>query len=95
MKHNTTTYNEKKYFNQEIKPLMEEIKRKCNYRNIPLFMTACVSCDENGNAEYETDILSPEYLDVSLPDKRFVEFIKVMNGFVTEIPSKLEEITLN
>lgn len=86
-----SNYDKAKDYKKKILPLLEEVKRECHYLDIPFFYAAGIKSDEKG-VTFDSDILSPSVLSLNLNDNRFVEFMKVMAGFVTEVGRELPEI---
>ena len=79
-------YDKNNIYEEEISPLVDELKRICNEEKIPCFMAFGTKMD-NGTFEKGTGIrctaLIPEVLSIDSEDPFFAEFINVVNGAST------------
>lgn len=78
-------YDKKQEYEEEIAPIVTELKRACIKHHLPFFFTTCVANDEC-NSEYVKEIYSSLTSGVELSEDYFVNLIKVMCGFETRMP---------
>lgn len=78
-------YDKKERYEKEIKPLVDDIKAKCNLLRIPFIF---IAADENDSEDtkYKMSFLSPAGLGVSLKKDLIRNLVNVMNGFATIPP---------
>ena len=77
-------YDKKRYFENEIMPLLQEIQQRCNENRIPYFAAYGVKMDDKGMFTKGDGIfcmsLIPEVLGLKTNDSYFSEFLNIMNG---------------
>ncbi len=69
-------------FENEVAPLLQELKRVCNINRIPMFVCVATKNTPEG-ATYKSDILSPAQFDLKLKENYFSDFLNILNGFAT------------
>ena len=77
---NPNYFDKKKIYNQEIAPLIAEIKKICALNKIPCFTCVAVSNKED-KTEYAYDGVLTGFLNMELSDDRFSKHLCVANGF--------------
>ena len=85
-------FNKEKEYKEEILPLIQELKKKCNYLEMPMFVTVCTQNNKEGTV-YENDMINPVIYDAKLKENLFPHLVNVMNGFNTvpyEKPFEIE-----
>lgn len=86
-----TDFDKTDYYNEVIRPAIEEIKENCVIHGIPMFFTACVknSEDESG---YESEIVSPFTHGIELKEDHFPHHLMVALGFKTDVSVDVPEV---
>ena len=86
---NYSEYDKSEFYEQEIAPLVHEIRCLCNEKKIPYFFSFGVKPNENGKYDIPggmiSSVLLPETLGVPTKDPKFARMINVLNGFQTVI----------
>ena len=86
-----TEYNKRDYYNEVIKPAIEEIKENCVIHGLPMFFAACVANNEE-ESSYETEIVSPFTHGIELKEDHFPQHLMVTLGFKTDVAVDVPEI---
>lgn len=79
------SYDKKERFDAEIKPLVEQIKAKCNLFRIPFLFVAAAANDKDDTC-YRMTILTPASFGLTLTKDHVRGIVNVMNGFLTIPP---------
>ena len=87
---------QKKIYEQEIEPLIVQLKERCRQNKMPFFVSVCIDATDPLclTAGMDTDIINPTYkntymnelvtpyqTDMKLYPDYIAEFIKIINGF--------------
>ena len=91
-----------KDYNTYVLPALIELKKACIKAKMPFFVSVCVdeelvNEEEQRNepkyvyAGFRNDMLSPFVLKEDIKPNLFAEFVKVLNGYKTVLPSEHEE----
>lgn len=83
--------NQDNKYAMQIQPLVERIKILCNEMGIPCFMAFGTSQDENKKFNIKCTTLLPQLFGEDTPDRRFVDFVNIQNGFEAVIPHEFTE----
>lgn len=75
-------FNEKIIYENEIRPLLQQVQRICRIHSLPFFSTCCYA-DQDRKSYYTRTLVSPEALGIHLSDDQIVRHINVANGFET------------
>lgn len=67
-------------YENEVAPIIAELKRVCNINRIPMFVCVAPKNTPDG-ATFKSDVLSPAQFDLKLKENYFSDFINVLNGF--------------
>ena len=87
-------YDKKKKYEENVAPVVAELKRVCTENGIPVFVTVCVE-NTDGNSIYESDMISPTMLKLDLAEDHFPKHLGVVNGFdVAPFKKDIEELEL-
>lgn len=84
-------FNKEEIFNQEIAPIVQELKSACFKQGIPMFLSCAVK-DAKPDTEYINEMVSPSQLNVTLGDDKIAEMVKILNGFVAVPETKPLEL---
>lgn len=83
-KPNTASKARQTYEN-DILPLVNQIKLVCRRLDMPFFFTICVDPNNEAGPEYEsefvTDFVSSNYVGAKMKPDNIAECIKIVNGF--------------
>ena len=88
-----TTFNNEEIYSNKIKNIVDELRRACYEAGIPMFLSMAVAQTKD-STKYQTEAVSPEYIDVPLVDDKFPKFINVNNGFDTVYPGSEDVMEL-
>lgn len=80
MNKNITEFDYNKIYNEEIAPLFNELKSRCQQYGIPFFSVCCTS-NKDGVTEYKNTGLLDGALDINLYDDKFSKFLAICAGF--------------
>ncbi len=75
--------NKDKVYTAQIEPLVNELLSICNDNGIPFFMVFGTSINDEGKFNLKAQSLIPEEFHYREKDRRFSDFVNVMNGFET------------
>ena len=75
-----SVFDKRELFEEEVTPLLEEIKTFCKVNKIPFFFSACVKNDNEGS-EYIHDGNLCESNKIVLTDDKITDFIRILCGF--------------
>ena len=89
-----TTFNKEDIYNNKIKDIVDELRSACYEAGIPMFLSMAVSQTKE-STRYQTEAISPEYIDTPLVDDKFPKFINVNNGFDTVYPGSEDVMELD
>ncbi len=82
----TKKRTKKVQFEEEISPLILQLRAACNVAGIPMFLS-CVIPEEDGSQErHINEMISPAVVNCTLKNDKIAEYVKVFNGFHT-VPS--------
>ena len=76
-------FNLKNDYDEQIKPLMQEIKEICLIKKIPFYATFMIASDGQ-NDFFEQEILTPEVLEIEPCDHRIADYVRVNKGLIKE-----------
>ena len=84
-------------FNEEVNPIIQELKRTCKKNNMPFFVSVCYDIGEPTDektpsnttimknaariTDYSYCMLTPYDLGVHINNDKIGDFIKIVNGF--------------
>lgn len=85
-----TPFDMNEYVENNIAPLLEEARHKCQIMKIPMFATVCGRNDENGS-DYVTRGVFPDSSGLRLKDDRFVDLLLIMNGCIAVYAPECED----
>lgn len=93
-------YDNQKIYDLEIKPLIEQIDKICIEHKIPSLFIAATKIDENHNADFTTNIISPTSLSIPLRNDKIGDCFKIFNGYIpvwydSPVDSFAENIYMN
>lgn len=88
-----TTFNKEDAYNNNIKNIVEELRNACYEAGIPMFLSMALAQTKD-STRYQTETISPDYLDTQLLDDKFPKFINVNNGFDTVYPGSEDVMEL-
>lgn len=82
-------------FDKEVKPLVEELKKLCYKRKIPMFMAFAIS-ENSKMTRYKNEILTTAQMRMNpLKDDRISHFVRVIKGYKTIAPEdEMEDIQI-
>lgn len=87
-------FNKKKIYNEQVAPIVTELKNVCTKNGIPVFITSCVADGQKG-CQYESDMVSPTMLKLDLTDDHYPKHLAVLNGFeVAPFKKEVEELEI-
>ena len=89
MDENITVFNKKDFFENEIRPKLNELSFLCGIHKVPFFYTACVANTKENGSEYVSDVVGPVGKEIGLYDDRISKHIAVAAGFDV-VPSRAE-----
>lgn len=75
-----SSFNKERIYEKEIRPLAESLSKACRRNNIPFFWAVCVKNGKEG-AKYESDVLTPPAVDITLDDDRISRHLAIVQGF--------------
>ncbi len=75
-----TDFNNKAVYEEQIAPLVQQLKNVCIHNNIPFFIGVPVKNNEK-ETKYAYDGLMPNMFNVVLKDDRIAKHLLVANGF--------------
>jgi hypothetical protein len=78
------SFDKSKEYTNDIKPLVNDLRKKCVTKGIPFFFSACIK-DDGKATTYKNESYTPEASKKKLTENRFDEFYKVTLGFKTEL----------
>lgn len=82
--------NKEKIFKESIAPVMDKMLAVCNDNGIPFFMAFGVKEDSDGKLDLRSQGLIPEEFHYKVNDRRFSDFVNVVNGFKT-VPEEVKK----
>lgn len=86
-------YDKRALYNEQIKPLIQEIEQRCVIAEIPFFFTAAVANSEK-NTEYASAARTALPMGIHLRDDQFINHVKVSAGFEVIMPDEIPTIEL-
>ena len=90
MNKNITEFDYNKIYNEEIAPLFNELKSRCQQYGIPFFSVCCTS-NKDGVTEYKNTGLLDGALDINLYDENFLNFLQFVQALMS-LPQVMKEI---
>ncbi len=84
--------NKEKIYKDEIAPCIEKLLAVCNNNGIPFFVAFATKENPDGSLELKAQGMVPEEFHYnSVKDRRFSDFINIVNGFkaVIEEPKNI------
>lgn len=88
-------YDKRKTYDAVIAEKVKELSALCYQNGIPVFISVAVANTEDGKTEYRNEYVSPEKASVRLTDNQLCRHVNVLNGFVTVLPSQMDEIEID
>ena len=80
------TFDKTDLFKKNIEPKLEELENLCTIYGIPFFWTACVKSEEE-NTEYKNMGFMTGSHGIRLYDDKIKSCLKIMRGFVPQVPN--------
>lgn len=77
-------------FKKQLKPVMNELIRICNENHMPCFIACGTSMTEKGGFNIKAAGLIPEMYGIKTNDRRFADFMNILNGHIAKFPDKRE-----
>ena len=87
-------YDKSEEFRDKCVPLLEEVKKFCEEKNIPFYWTACVASDEE-SCRYESDVVGTGSCFLDLADDRIIKHLAIGRGFDAVPSRKVIEINMD
>ena len=75
-------------YKKQLKPVMNEIIRICNENHMPCFIACGVELNDDGLFDIKSMGLVPEMYKINTKDRRFTDFMNILNGFKAVYPEK-------
>lgn len=88
-----SVYDKRALYNEQIKPLIQEIERQCALAELPFFFTAAIVSSEKGT-EYASAARTALPMGIHLRDDQFINHMKVCAGFEVIMPDEMPTIEL-
>ena len=85
----TVHYNKQRVFDEQIAPLIQQLKTICNIERMPMFISVAVE-NQPGKTVYRNDAVLAS-TGVYLEDNRIGDIMLSMNGLVTEYPDYIKK----
>lgn len=85
----TVHYNKQKVFDEQIVPLLQQLKTICNIERMPMFISVAVE-NQPGKTVYRNDAVLAS-TGVRLEDNRIADILLSMNGLVTDYPEYIKK----
>lgn len=76
-------------YDNELMPIIRNLKQTCNLHRIPMFITVAVANDENGT-KYRNDAVHAG-IKPDLKDDRIAKILLLINGFHEELPEYIKK----
>lgn len=80
-----TKFDYTKDYEEEVAPIIAELRRVCSENRMPMFVSVCVKNDNSGTV-YKNEMISAVSSGIVLKEDHMVNHVNVMNGFAT-VPS--------
>lgn len=90
MKKKIDIYNKKTVYDQQMRPLVDELLSISRKNNIPIVISAAVANDEE-HTEYETRIVLA-ITELSLFENRIANVLFLMNGLLADAPEDIRDM---
>ena len=98
---NTSYYNKKEIFENECRPLLQELSSKCHLYNLPFFFSCCVMNDQS-DSEYVNEVSGAAGRGITLTKDLIGDYMAVILGFkvvkedelILEVPSAPDDLEL-
>lgn len=90
MKNKIDVYNKKSIYDEQMKPLIEQLLSLARKNNIPLVISAAVANDEE-HTEYETRTVLA-ITELSLYENRIANVLFLMNDFYADAPENIQNM---
>lgn len=87
-------YDKRKTYDDIIAEKVNTLSALCYQNGIPVFISTAVANTEDGKTEYRNEYVSPEKAGVRLTDDQLSRHVNILNGFMTILPSKMDEIDI-
>lgn len=88
----TTNYNSEKLYTDEIKPLLNQIKKICVTNNLP-FISCVATANNDTKTTYRYDGVLTGTLGVTLSDNKFAKHLCIANGFDVKAPGTIDDFS--
>ena len=66
-------------YEKEIRPLVDDLEKKCRQNDLPMFLTVCIANNDE-NTEYDSVMLSPKNREFAIKNDKISEHIKIATG---------------
>ena len=86
-------YDQKQYFDDNIRPLLDQIKRHCGNAKIPYYFSLAVSNDDE-KTDYESAAMTPGSMGFEVAQDTIIDHVKVGAGFETVLPDDIPDIVI-
>lgn len=77
-----TPFDKSAVYKSHIEPLVAELMKQCTIYNIPMFVTCCVTNNENGS-DYKNQCVAPDSHGLNLTDDNIQKHMCIQLGFDT------------
>lgn len=75
-----TVFDKTEVYNNQIMPLVVQIKQICQRERMPFFISTCIKNSDEGS-EYKSDMTGSASNKIQLKQDHIVDYVKVLNGF--------------
>jgi len=88
-------FNKESVYDTQIFAAAKALAALCYKHGIPMFFSTAVKNTDDGTTEYRSEYVSAAKASVSLLDDQLSRHVNVKNGFITVLPTKLDEIDID